>query len=127
MITTRPRSCPGSSRRPSRIAASIPVYSAAWIPAVTRNVGPSRRPVMLLLIALLLSIGSVVGLLRLHPDARVDLLVDPGSAVYKDQALFADSFGADPVVVMAQPAPTRAARAEACSHSAASSALRRGW
>ena len=66
---------------------------------------PSRRPVMLLLIALLLSIGSVVGLLRLHPDARVDLLVDPGSAVYKDQALFADSFGADPVVVMAQPAP----------------------
>ena len=66
---------------------------------------PSRRPVMLLLVALLLSIGSVVGLLRLHPDARVDLLVDPGSAVYKDQALFADSFGADPVVVMAQPAP----------------------
>jgi len=33
--------------RPSRIAASIPVYSAAWIPAVMRNVGPSRRPVML--------------------------------------------------------------------------------
>jgi hydrophobe/amphiphile efflux-3 (HAE3) family protein len=47
----------------------------------------------------------VVGLTRLHPDARVDLLVDPNAAAYKDQALFADSFGADPVVVMAKPAP----------------------
>lgn len=66
---------------------------------------PSRRPALLLLLALLLSIGGILGALRLHADARVDLLVDPGSAVYKDQALFADSFGADPVVVMAQPGP----------------------
>src|SRR5437899_9411432 len=47
MITTWPRTCAGLSRLPRRIAASIPVYSAAWIPAVIRNVGPSRRPVML--------------------------------------------------------------------------------
>ena len=66
---------------------------------------PTRWPIGLLLLALLLSIGSVFGLARLHPDARADLLVDPGSGVYKDQSLFADTFGADPVVIMAQPAP----------------------
>src|SRR2546430_16351105 len=66
---------------------------------------PSRWPVMLLLLALLLSAGSAVGLTRLRPDARVDLLVDPNAAAFKDQALFADTFGADPVVVMAKPAP----------------------
>ena len=65
---------------------------------------PSRWPVMLLLLALLLSAGSAVGLTRLRPDARVDLLVDPNGAAFKDQALFADTFGADPVVVMAKPA-----------------------
>jgi hypothetical protein len=66
---------------------------------------PSRRPAILLGLALLLSIASVVGVLRLRPDARVDLLVDQHSAAYKDQALFADTFGADPVVVMAQAGP----------------------
>jgi hydrophobe/amphiphile efflux-3 (HAE3) family protein len=57
------------------------------------------------MLALLLSAGSVVGLTRLHPDARVDLLIDPNAGAFKDQALFADTFGADPVVVMAKPAP----------------------
>jgi uncharacterized protein len=66
---------------------------------------PSRWPIALVLLALLLSAGSVVGLTRLHPDARVDLLIDPNAAAFKDQALFADTFGADPVVVMAKPAP----------------------
>src|SRR5438067_577958 len=64
----------------------------------------SRWPILVLLLALLLSAGSVVGLTRLHPDARVDLLIDPNAAAFKDQALFADTFGADPVVVMAKPA-----------------------
>ena len=32
---------------PSRMAASIPVYSAAWMPAVTRKVGPGSAPVRL--------------------------------------------------------------------------------
>src|SRR5207247_6600600 len=66
---------------------------------------PSRWPFFLLLLALLLSAGSAVGLTRLRPDARVDLLIDPNAAAFKDQALFADTFGADPVVVMAKPAP----------------------
>jgi len=66
---------------------------------------PSRWPLLLLFVALLLSAGSIVGLLRLQPDARVDLLIDPNSGAFKDQALFADAFGADPVVVMAQPGP----------------------
>jgi len=57
-----------------------------------------------LIVALFLSAGGVFGLVRLHPDARVDLLVDPNAHGYSDQARFADAFGADPVVVMAQPA-----------------------
>ena len=66
---------------------------------------PARWPVLLLLLALLLSAGSLIGLLRLQPDARVDLLIDPNADAFKDQALFADAFGADPVIVMAQPGP----------------------
>src|SRR5919204_666807 len=65
---------------------------------------PTGFPLLLVLLAMLLSAAGVVGVLRLHPDARVDLLVDPNSAAFKDQALFADTFGADPVVIMAQPA-----------------------
>ncbi|HEY9288374.1 MAG TPA: MMPL family transporter, partial [Candidatus Dormibacteraeota bacterium] len=64
---------------------------------------PARRPFVLLALAVLLSAVSVFGILRLRPDARVDLLVDQNSAAYKDQALFADTFGADPVVIVAQP------------------------
>jgi hydrophobe/amphiphile efflux-3 (HAE3) family protein len=64
----------------------------------------SRRPFVLLFLALLLCGGSLLGLMRLHPDARVDLLVDPHARGFSDEARFADTFGADPVVVMAQPA-----------------------
>jgi len=63
-----------------------------------------RRPGLLLLVALLITVGSVLGVIRLRPDARVDLLIDPGSALFKDQALFADTFGADPIVILAEPA-----------------------
>jgi len=52
----------------------------------------------------LITVGSVLGVIRLRPDARVDLLIDPGSALFKDQALFADTFGADPIVILAEPA-----------------------
>ncbi len=65
---------------------------------------PSRYMVVLVFLAVLLSAVGVLGVLRLHPDARIDLLADPNSAAFKDQALFADTFGADPVVIMAQPA-----------------------
>jgi len=72
--------------------------------ATSLSAAPSRRPFLLLIVALFLSAGGVFGLVRLHPDARVDLLVDPNARGFADQARFADAFGADPVVVMAQPA-----------------------
>ena len=72
--------------------------------ATSLSAAPSRRPFLLLIVALFLSAGGVFGLVRLHPDARVDLLVDPNARGFADQARFADTFGADPVVVMAQPA-----------------------
>jgi hydrophobe/amphiphile efflux-3 (HAE3) family protein len=72
--------------------------------ATSPSTAHSRRPFLLLLLALLLSAGGLLGLMRLHPDARVDLLVDPHARGFSDQARFADAFGADPVVVMAQPA-----------------------
>jgi len=37
-----------------------------------------------LIVALFLSAGGVFGLVRLHPDARVDLLVDPNARGYSD-------------------------------------------
>jgi uncharacterized protein len=83
-----------------------PPRAAAQPPARRLTVfnTPSRKPLVLLGLAVLLSVASIFGVLRLRPDARVDLLVDQNSTAYKAQALFADTFGADPVVVMAQPA-----------------------
>src|SRR5947207_1635893 len=74
----------------TRDAASSPSRAASRQPLSLFTI-PSRWPLLLLLLALLLSAGSAVGLTRLRPDARVDLLTD--------------TFGADPVVVMAKPAP----------------------
>src|ERR671934_2002006 len=91
-LATKPKA--GSSGTSGGPASSLTLYNI-----------PTRFPLLLVLLAMLLSAAGVVGVLRLHPDARVDLLVDPNSAAFKDQALFADSFGADPVVIMAQPAP----------------------
>src|SRR2546428_7736365 len=85
-------------------AASSPPRATSRLPLSLFTI-PSHWPFLLLLLALLLSAGSAVGLTRLHPDARVDLLTDPNAAAFKDQALFADTFGADPIVVMAKPAP----------------------
>src|SRR5207245_6045090 len=84
-------------------AASSPPRATSRLPLSLFTI-PSRWPFLLLLLGVLLSAGSAVGLTRLRPDARVDLLVDPNGAAFKDQALFADTFGADPVVVMAKPA-----------------------
>lgn len=66
---------------------------------------PASRPVLLLLLAALFSAAGIVGLTRLQSDARVDLLIDPNTSAAKDQAAFADSFGADPIVIVAQPNP----------------------
>src|SRR5919197_3320485 len=43
-ITIVPWTLAGSSSRPSRIAARIPVYSAACMPAVNTKVGPPSAP-----------------------------------------------------------------------------------
>lgn len=88
-----------NSENRSSVSSGAP---ASWL--TLYNI-PSRFPLLLVLLALLLSVAGVLGMLRLHPDARVDLLVDSNSAAFKDQSLFADTFGADPVVIMAQPAP----------------------
>ena len=92
-----------SSWATRNVGASSPVREPQ--PPITFFNLPFRLPAALLLLALLLTVGSVFGLSRLRSDARVDLLVDPSAAGARDQALFADTFGADPVVVMAQPAP----------------------
>src|SRR5258705_5982801 len=41
-----PRTRSGEMVRPKRVAASIPVYSAAWMPAVMSTVGPESFPVI---------------------------------------------------------------------------------
>src|SRR5581483_5083156 len=46
MRTILPRTSRGSSERPRRMAASMPVYSAAWIPAVTSTDGPACAPLI---------------------------------------------------------------------------------
>src|SRR5438128_5201638 len=88
----------------TRVVASSPPRATSGLPLSLFTI-PSRWPFLLRFLAILLSAGSIVGLLRLQPDARVDLLIDPNAGAFKDQALFADAFGADPVVVMARPGP----------------------
>src|SRR5207237_4391385 len=72
----------------TRDAASSPPRATSRQPLSLFTV-PSRWPLLLLLLALLLSAGSAVGLTRLRPDARVDPLIDPNAAAFKAQALFA--------------------------------------
>jgi uncharacterized protein len=62
------------------------------------------RPAAPLALALLLTIGAAFGITRVTFDASASLLADTSSAAYADQVRFADFFGADPVVVMAEPA-----------------------
>ncbi|TMD82792.1 MAG: hypothetical protein E6I74_07520, partial [Chloroflexi bacterium] len=78
------------------IARSSPA-SGESASALSVFTAPSRWRLLLLVLAILLSAGSILGLVRLQPDARVDLLIDPNASAFKDQALFADAFGADPV------------------------------
>ena len=70
----------------------------------------ARRPHAFLALAVVLtavlSLGIVgfkpLGIPALQTDAGVGLLADPSSPGFADQALYADSFGADPVVVMVE-------------------------
>ena len=64
-----------------------------------------RRPLALLLAAFALSLLFGYGAQRVQTDTSVALLVDPRSSDYRDQAAFADAFGADPIVVMVEATP----------------------
>lgn len=70
----------------------------------TRAPAGGRRPLALLLVGVLITIGLGFATTRLQSDASVSLLMDTSSAAYHDQAQFARLFGADPVVVLAEPA-----------------------
>src|SRR5215471_5317121 len=59
---------------------------------------------MPLLLAAALTVGAGFGVTRVTFDASAGLLADTSSPAYADQVRFADFFGADPVVVMAEPA-----------------------
>src|SRR5207302_14483 len=73
----------------------------------------ARRPAAVLAIAAVLTavlaLGFVtykpLGLQGLQTDASVDLLADPGSPAFADQVLFANSFGADPLVIEVEAQP----------------------
>src|SRR5438552_17479775 len=64
-----------------------------------------RAPVRAVMLALaaVLTILSLVGVRMLTADARIDLLVDPHSPSFIDQARVARLFGAAPGVVLAEP------------------------
>lgn len=64
-----------------------------------------RSAVAGLLIAVAISALAAAGVPRLTTDANVDLLVDPSSAQYKDEQLYASTFGSDPIVVEVEAAP----------------------
>jgi hydrophobe/amphiphile efflux-3 (HAE3) family protein len=61
------------------------------------------RPALPLAAALVLTVVAGLGATRVRFDASAGLLADTGGATYADQVRFADFFGADPVVVMAEP------------------------
>lgn len=65
----------------------------------------TRWSLAALLIAIALSALAAAGVPRLNTDAGVDLLVDPTSAQYQDQALYASTFGSDPIVVELEAEP----------------------
>ena len=58
----------------------------------------------MLALAAVLTILSLIGVRMITADARIDLLVDPSSPAFLDQARVGRLFGADPVVVLVEPA-----------------------
>jgi uncharacterized protein len=63
------------------------------------------RPLPLLLVGVLITVGLGFAATRLQTDASASLLMDTNSAAYHDQVQFAALFGGDPVVVLAEPVP----------------------
>jgi hydrophobe/amphiphile efflux-3 (HAE3) family protein len=90
----------------------LAVSVKAGAPAKGREgiAGLARRPHLFLGLAVLLTAVLSVGIVGLRPlgipalqtDAGIELLADPGSPGFADQVLYADSFGADPVVILVE-------------------------
>ncbi|OLB76064.1 MAG: hypothetical protein AUI14_19700 [Actinobacteria bacterium 13_2_20CM_2_71_6] len=94
---TRPhRRQAGGRARPAPAPAAAPPRASGWADAL-------RQPALPLAVALALTALAAFGALHVRFDASADLVADTGSAAYADQVRFADVFGADPVVVMAEP------------------------
>src|SRR5579871_11967 len=88
-----------TTRKPAaRAAAGRPRREVA-----TR--GLLRYALAALALAVAVSAAAAAGIPRLSTDANVDLLVDPTSAQYQDQQLYASTFGSDPIVVEVEAAP----------------------
>jgi predicted RND superfamily exporter protein len=83
------RVTPGGTRRRA---------SRGWLAA------GGKRPMTMLVAGVVLTLGLGFATTRLQTDASASLLMDTSSAAYHEQAQFARLFGADPVVVLAQPA-----------------------
>lgn len=66
--------------------------------------GLARKPVALLGVAVLITIGLGFAATHLQAAASASLLMDSNSSTYRQQTQFASIFGADPVVVLAEPA-----------------------
>jgi predicted RND superfamily exporter protein len=89
---------PRSTARPGRGTSAKAVPQSRLVLAV-------RRSHLLFLVAAALTGLAVAGVRLVQTDARADLLIDPSSSAYADQQLYANTFGADPVVVVLQPQP----------------------
>ena len=81
----------------------MPSSSETERPPGTNFILQRRSLLGLLLAALTLSAASAAGIIRLQPDARIDLLADQRSETFAEQVRFADAFGGDPVLVMVEP------------------------
>lgn len=58
-----------------------------------------------LLLAAALTALAAAGVPRLNTEAGLELLADPSSPSYRDQAAYAATFGSDPIIVELEPAP----------------------
>jgi hydrophobe/amphiphile efflux-3 (HAE3) family protein len=95
--TTRPTK-QRASRQPKSVGSTEAPLPARLLGALL------GRPAVPLAAALVLTLLAGFGVTRVRFDASAELLADTGSAAYADQVRFADFFGADPVVVMVEPA-----------------------
>jgi uncharacterized protein len=86
------------------VQAGSPAQRREGIAALARR--PHAFLGLAVLLTAVLSVGIVgfrpLGIPGLQTDAGVELLADPGSPGFADQVLYADSFGADPVVILVE-------------------------